>query len=72
MDTRGRVSAMTAEENVALYRRWLDEIWTKGNYHVALEILAEDLIDHTPIKGQPTGWTGDIWRQPRSGPPSRT
>ena len=52
---------MTAEENVALYRRWLDEIWTKGNYAVAPDILAEDLIDHTPMQGQPSGRAGDLW-----------
>jgi predicted ester cyclase len=52
---------VSAEENKNLYRRWLDEIWTAGNYAVAPEILAEDLLDHTPMQGQPKGRAGDIW-----------
>jgi len=43
---------MTADQNVALYRRWLEEIWNNANYSVADEVLAEDLLDHTPMAGR--------------------
>ena len=43
---------MTAEQNIALYRRWLDEIWGKGDYAVAEELIAEDLR-----RSHPHGWT---------------
>ncbi len=52
---------MTAADNVALYRRWLEEIWDQGHYEVADQIIAEDLIDHTPMKDAPPGRAGDIW-----------
>lgn len=54
-------SQMDADTNKALYRRWLTEIWTAGNYAMADEILAEDLRDHTPMRGQPAGRAGDLW-----------
>jgi hypothetical protein len=52
---------MTAEQNIALYRWWLDEVWSKGDYAAAEEIIAENLLDHTPMAGQPTGRAGDVW-----------
>jgi len=52
---------MGAEANKALYRRWLDEIWTDGSISSAEEILAEDLLDHTPMRDQPSGRAGDLW-----------
>jgi len=32
-----------------------------ADYSVAEEILAEDLLDHTPMQGQPPGRAGDEW-----------
>ncbi|HVS67142.1 MAG TPA: ester cyclase [Mycobacteriales bacterium] len=52
---------MSAEQNKTLYRRWLMEVWNDANYDVASELLAEDLIDHTPMEGQPKGREGDLW-----------
>ncbi len=52
---------MGADANKALYRRWLDEIWMAGDVSGAGEILAEDLLDHTPMRGQPSGRAGDLW-----------
>ena len=53
---------MSAEDNKTLYRRWLMEIWNDGNYDVAPELLAEDLLDHTPMgDDQPKGREGDLW-----------
>jgi predicted ester cyclase len=44
-----------------LYRRWLFEIWDKGDYAVADELLDEHLVDHNPSPGQPAGRAGDVW-----------
>jgi predicted ester cyclase len=52
---------MGAEGLKALYRRWLLEYWGGGDFAVAAEVLAEDLIDHNPAPGQPSGRAGDIW-----------
>lgn len=46
---------------VELYRRWLFEVWGGGNEAAAAEILAEDLIDHNRVPGQPPGRDGDLW-----------
>jgi hypothetical protein len=50
---------MGADENKAMYRRWLDEIWGAGNYAVAHELLAEDLVDHNTVPGQPATGADD-------------
>jgi predicted ester cyclase len=52
---------MGAEENKALYQRWLTELWGTGNYEVADEIIAADLVDHSRLPGQPAGPAGDVW-----------
>jgi predicted ester cyclase len=44
-----------------MYRRWLLEEWGQGNYAVTEELLAEDLVDHNPLPGQPAGRAGEVW-----------
>jgi steroid delta-isomerase-like uncharacterized protein len=39
---------MSAEENKALARRVLEEMFNKGNLDVANELLASDYVDHDP------------------------
>jgi predicted ester cyclase len=50
-----------AEALNAMYRRWLLEVWGQGNYSVADEVIAEDLVDHNRVPGQPAGRAGDVW-----------
>jgi predicted ester cyclase len=45
----------------AMYRRWLLQEWGEGDYSVAEEVLAEDLLDHNPLPGQPPGRAGEVW-----------
>jgi predicted ester cyclase len=52
---------MDADSLKAMYRRWLLEVWGTGDVAVAGEVLADDLVDHNPIPGQPPGRAGDIW-----------
>jgi hypothetical protein len=49
----------------AMYRRWLLEEWGKGNYDVAEELIAEDLVDHNRLPGQPAGRAGGRARSGR-------
>ena len=44
-----------------MYRRWLLEVWDQGHYSVADELIAEDLVDHNRVPGQPAGRAGDVW-----------
>ena len=44
-----------------LYRRWLFEVWGKGDEAVAAELLHVDLLDHNRVPGQPEGRAGDLW-----------
>ena len=52
---------MDAEALKAMYRRWLLEVWGQGNYSVADKVIAEDLVDHNRVPGQPAGRAGDVW-----------
>jgi predicted ester cyclase len=49
---------MDAPELTAMYRRWLSEVWGAGRFDVSAELLAEDLVDHNPMHGQPPGRAG--------------
>ena len=44
-----------------MYRRWLYEAWGAGDVSVAEELIAEDLVDHNRLEGQPQGRAGDVW-----------
>jgi len=44
-----------------MYRRWLLELWGGSDYALASELLAEDMIDHNRVPGQPPGRAGDVW-----------
>lgn len=38
-----------------LYRRWIEEVWGRGDMAACDAIVASDLIDHNPIPGLPPG-----------------
>jgi steroid delta-isomerase-like uncharacterized protein len=44
----GKEISMSAEENKALARRVLEEMFNKGNLDVADELLTPDYVDHDP------------------------
>ncbi len=48
----------SVSENRRLVRRLLDQVWNRGDWMVADELLAPDLIDHTPFPGQTPGREG--------------
>ena len=43
---------MSAEENKALSRRVMEEMFNKGNLDVADEVLAPDYVDHDPASSE--------------------
>lgn len=49
---------MSAEENKALVRRFIDEVVRKGNAAAADQFIAADFLDHNPFPGQPPGLVG--------------
>ena len=52
---------MDAPQLESMYRRWLSEVWDRGRTDVARELLAEDIVDHNPLPGQPPGLEGHDW-----------
>ena len=52
---------MDAPQLESMYRRWLSEVWGQGRSGVARELLAEDVVDHNPLPGQPPGLEGHDW-----------
>ena len=52
---------MDAPQLESMYQRWLSEVWDRGRTDVARELLAEDIVDHNPLPGQPPGLEGHDW-----------
>ena len=44
---------MSAEENKAIIRRLIEEVWSRGNTAVIDEVIATDYVDHTPTTDIP-------------------
>ncbi len=42
---------MSVEENKAIERRYMEEVWTKGNLAAVDELVATNYVDHTPMPG---------------------
>ena len=52
---------MDPEQLKKMYLRWLSEEWGQGDYAVAEELIADDLVDHNALPGQPAGRAGEVW-----------
>lgn len=46
---------------VDLYKRWLVEVWGRGDERAAAEIMDMGIVDHDPEPGQPAGLEGQLW-----------
>jgi predicted ester cyclase len=44
-----------------LYVRWLQEVWGRGDFAVAEQLLHPALVDHNRVPGQPAGREGNLW-----------
>jgi predicted ester cyclase len=51
---------MSTESNKATYRRWIDEVWHKGNWAAHEELVSPDCKDHNPVPGLPPGSAGMV------------
>ncbi|MEE8472851.1 MAG: ester cyclase [Dehalococcoidia bacterium] len=40
---------MSVEENKTIERRFMEEVWTKGNLAAVDELVATNYVDHTPM-----------------------
>ncbi len=52
---------MSIEENKRIARRLLEDIWQKGDRTTAQEIIADDIIIHGTVPGQPPGPEGQLY-----------
>jgi steroid delta-isomerase-like uncharacterized protein len=49
---------MSIENNKALARRWLDEVWNKGDLSLIDELIAPNYVLHDPMRPGLKGRTG--------------
>ncbi len=49
---------MSIAENKEIARKYVEEVWGKGDYDVEREIIAEDYIDQNLAPGVPPGLAG--------------
>src|SRR6516164_2743154 len=49
---------MSAELNEIVHRRCVEEAWGDGDMDLQDQLVAEDVVDHNPFPGVPTGLEG--------------
>jgi steroid delta-isomerase-like uncharacterized protein len=49
---------MTLDANKALVRRLFEEVFPAGDLTAVRDLVAEDIVDHDPMPGQPAGVAG--------------
>src|ERR1700694_1648954 len=49
---------MSAELNETVHRRYVEECWSDGDMDLQDQLVAEDVVDHNPFPGVPTGLEG--------------
>jgi steroid delta-isomerase-like uncharacterized protein len=49
---------MSAEINETVHRRYIEECWSDGDMDLQDQLVAEDVVDHNPFPGAPTGLEG--------------
>jgi predicted ester cyclase len=49
---------MSVEENKAIVRRYLEEVWGKGDVALQSELLDPNVVDHNPLPNQAPGIEG--------------
>ena len=47
-----------SEENKAIARRYIEDLWQKGNLNITDELLATDFVNHVAPPGSPSGRDG--------------
>jgi steroid delta-isomerase-like uncharacterized protein len=49
---------MSTETNKAIIRRYIEDVWGKGDFAADQEVVATDLVDHNPVPGWPSDLEG--------------
>jgi steroid delta-isomerase-like uncharacterized protein len=49
---------MSTQDNKALARRWLEEVWNQGDLSLVDELIAPTYVLHDPTRPGLRGWTG--------------
>jgi len=49
---------MSIEQNKSLVRRYVEDVWGKGQTTLVAQLAASDICDHNPMPGQPRGMEG--------------
>jgi len=52
---------MSTEMNKSVVRRYLEDVWGKGNVNLLRDLVSQDVTDHNPSPGQPCGFEGQEW-----------
>lgn len=52
---------MSVEQNKAVLRRVIDEVWNTGQTGQLSQLYTPDVCDHHPVPGQPRGLEGQRW-----------
>lgn len=52
---------MSAEQNKAVVRRLLEEVWARGKTELLPDLVSADVRDENPLPGQPCGLEGQRW-----------
>src|SRR3712207_1147619 len=54
---------MSAEENKAMVRRFVEEVWNKGNLSVIVEVGSPEWVEHDPDRPEELRGLGDAKRR---------
>jgi predicted ester cyclase len=49
---------MSLEENKIIARRFVEDVWGKGDFEAERELISTNVIDHNPVPGFATGFEG--------------
>ncbi len=49
---------MSLEENKIIARRFVEDVWGKGDFAAERELMSTNVVDHNPVPGFPTGFEG--------------
>jgi predicted ester cyclase len=52
---------MPSEQNKSIVRRYLEDVWGRGQFGALRELVSQDVVDHDPVPGQPCGLEGQDW-----------
>ncbi len=49
---------MSTEANKTIVRRYIEDVWGKGDFEAEKEVIASNVVDHNLLPGFPSGLEG--------------